>query len=83
MTACRSWCLPLAGWSWRALEDLDGLATYGGPLAVGSPGGPTLAGGAGRRQVAVLPSGHAIFAALAADSEVGHPKPLFRGSDAR
>ena len=35
------------------------------------------------RQVLVLPTGHALFVALVADSEVGHLKREFRGSDAR
>ncbi|CAK0809423.1 unnamed protein product, partial [Prorocentrum cordatum] len=71
------------GWSWRALEDLAGLVTHGQVVDVGAPGGPTLGGGAGRRQVALLPSGHSVFVALVADTEVDHLKREFRGSDAR
>ncbi|CAK0894125.1 unnamed protein product [Prorocentrum cordatum] len=66
-----------------AARDLEGLAVYGDMLEVGSPGGPSLAGGTGRRQVVTLPSGHSVFAALVADSEVAQLKREFRGSDAR
>ncbi|CAK0873494.1 unnamed protein product, partial [Prorocentrum cordatum] len=71
------------GWSWRALEDLTGLVAYGDAVDIGAAGGPALAGGAGRRQVALLPSGHSVFVALVADTEIEHLKREFRGSDAR
>ncbi|CAK0815073.1 unnamed protein product [Prorocentrum cordatum] len=70
------------GWSWRAQEDLAVLVTCGRAMDVGAPGGPPLGGGAGRRAVALLPSGRSVFVARVADTEVDHLKREWVGSDA-
>ncbi|CAK0846526.1 unnamed protein product [Prorocentrum cordatum] len=69
------------GWGWRSVEDLTGLQAWGGAFGAGAPSGPSLAGVAARRQVAMLATGHSVFVALVADSEVSQLRREFRGSD--